>query len=238
MTGNRFDPFHHHHVTEWVFEPDHDNSHPECRLGTSCSINREGTCPVMAIFSTYQECGLWDASDPKHRACISGQPCTVTDNKLCARILFLAKHQHAYGACQAWSDPDHTNCPPITSEEKWRLFPPCLSCGVLTEARGLILIHRRMLDEWSCDEKFILADRHYVQTGLIGYMRAYETRRAMHVHELRDGSEASYQLEKKYIAGVEGQALGVAERATKRKTRWCKILEKFAKIVRRLSLGM
>ncbi|GJC88500.1 hypothetical protein ColLi_11338 [Colletotrichum liriopes] len=168
---------------------------------------------MAMLLATYQENGLWDASDPKHRACYFGQPCLVTGDKLCARILYLAKHSHAYGSCSAFSGSEHEYCPPISDLERRWLFPNCSACGVLTEARGLVLIHRRMLDECAVNEKFTDTDVKCIKKSLAGYMRAYEIRRSMHLQELREQGQAAYELEMRYARGDDATQSTLGQKA-------------------------
>ncbi|OLN97699.1 hypothetical protein CCHL11_09163 [Colletotrichum chlorophyti] len=181
---------------------------------------------MTALLATYRESGLWDACDPKHRACYTGQPCSVTGEKLCPRISFLAKHQHAYGDCSAWSGPEHTYCVAPSGPERHWLFPSCPACGVLTEVRGLILIHRRMLDECALDEGFTQVDIGYVQNSLEGYIRAYKVRRAMHFQELQNKGEAVYDLEMKYAGGNIRVRTWVIARLIARQGLWWKHMVK------------
>ncbi|WQF85470.1 hypothetical protein CDEST_10484 [Colletotrichum destructivum] len=191
------------HVIDWDIPFNHADPHPGCGVGRICVLGHGASCPMAILFSTYQKTGFWDANDPKHRACYPGQACSKTGEKLCARILYIAKHNHAYGACSSSGGPDHEYCPPISDLERRWLFPDCSECGLLNEARALVLIHRRMLDECVMDEGFTDRDVERVKNSLVGYMRAYGVRRGMHIQELREQSQAAYELEMRYARGGE-----------------------------------
>ncbi|OHW94824.1 hypothetical protein CSPAE12_06552 [Colletotrichum incanum] len=188
---------------------------------------------MAILLAIYQDIGLWDASDPKHRACYFGQPCSVTGEKLCARILYLAKFSHAYGACSAFSGSEHEYCPPISDFERRWLFPNCSACGVLTEVRGLVLIHRRMLDEYAVDEKFTDTDVKCIKKSLAGYMRAYEIRRGMHLQELHEQGQAAYELEMRYARGEDATQLDLGLE-TERNGWWKKIAVRVIKAIVRV----
>ncbi|KAK1955656.1 hypothetical protein LY78DRAFT_708086 [Colletotrichum sublineola] len=186
---------------------------------------------MAILFSNYQESGLWDASDPKHRACYFGQPCLVTGEKSCARILHLAKHSHVYGACSVFSGPDHDHCPTVTDLERRWLFPSCSACGVLTEVRGLILIHRRMLDECAVEENFTGTDIECIKNSLTGYMRAYEIRRAMHCQELHEQEQAAYELEMRCARGDAATQFALGTTKVERKGWWKKATTYVVRVV-------
>ncbi|KAK2748194.1 hypothetical protein CKAH01_18112 [Colletotrichum kahawae] len=193
--------------------------HPHCKLETPCNIGQDERCPMMLLLATYQRIGLWEACDPKHRACIPGNPCTQGGEKLCPRIVFLAKLQHMYGTCGSWNT-GHACCPSISDQERYWLFPTCSPCGVLTEIRALVLIHRRILDECVQKEKFSRADIRHLENGLAGYLRAYEVRRGMHIDELRNQTEDAYRIEMIYARGVDGHNVAVGKHPSGTQAWW------------------
>ncbi|KAF0315507.1 hypothetical protein GQ607_017262 [Colletotrichum asianum] len=199
-----------HHITDWKLVSGPGEFHSHCKLGSPCKIGQDGTCPMMLLLATYRSIGLWDACDPKHRACIPGNPCTQTEDKFCSRIVFLVKLQHMYGTCGA-GNTGLACCPSISEEERCWLFPSCPPCGVLTEIRALVLIHRRILDECVPEERFSRTDIRHLENGLAGYLRAYEVRRGMHIDELRNQTEDTYRIEMQYARGVDDYDLTVGK---------------------------
>ncbi|KAK1625097.1 hypothetical protein BDP81DRAFT_304514, partial [Colletotrichum phormii] len=184
------------------------------------------------LFACYQRSGLWDACDPKHRACHIGEPCMVTGEKSCARNLYVAKYEHANGTCSS-RGPDHLFCPTISELDRQYLFPGCPACVILTEARGLVLIHRRMLDECVEKERLSGADVDCIQTSLSGYMRAYNVRRRMHMEELQRESQMIHDLEIDYASG-NGEVTKAQKPTTGRRGWWKSVVESAIKAVIRI----
>ncbi|OHE95100.1 hypothetical protein CORC01_09624 [Colletotrichum orchidophilum] len=209
-----------HHVINWNIKVQDPDLHTGCTVGKFCVVGKDQSCPMANLFAAYQQSGLWDACDPKHRACYIGQPCMVTGEKTCPRILYVAKYQHAYGNCSS-SGPDHAFCPAISELEQQCLFPSCSACVVLTEARGLVLIHRRILDECVEDENFSAADIDCIKKSVSGYIRAFHVRRNLHLEELQRECQMVYDMEMSYASGNDDTSTVLNFAAGR--TRWWKV---------------
>ncbi|KAK7443648.1 hypothetical protein CaCOL14_012297 [Colletotrichum acutatum] len=221
-----------HHIIDWKFELRDISLHNSCIVGGLCALAEEQFCPKTSLFAAYQRSGLWDACDPEHRACHIDEPCMVTGEKSCARILYVAKYEHANGTCSA-RGPDHVFCPTISDLDQQYLFPECSACLILTEARGLVLIHRRMLDECVEDEGLSSTDIDCIRTSLSGYIRAYNVRRKLHLEELQKVVQMKHDLEMDYASG-NGEISRAQSHATGRKGWWKPVVERAMNAVIRI----
>ncbi|GJC88613.1 hypothetical protein ColLi_11451 [Colletotrichum liriopes] len=113
--------------------------------------------------------GSWDIADPKHRACTVAEPCFVTGEKSCARTTWLAKFNHTYRNCGSHTGSEnHVLCRDFSDEDRHR-YPLCSECGLIIEARHLVLIHQRILSE---DGFLAQEDVKQLVASLEGYKRA------------------------------------------------------------------
>lgn len=221
-----------YHVIDWKLELRETSLHDRCIVGRLCVLAEEQSCPKASLFAAYKRSGLWDAYDPKHRACHIGESCMATGEKSCARILYLAKFEHANGTCSS-RGPDHFFCPTISGLDQQYLFPGCSACLILTEARGLVLIHRRMLDECVEDEGLSSTDIDCIRTSLSGYIRAYNVRRKLHLEELQRESQMTYALEMDYASG-NGEIPKAQSPATGRNGWWKSVVERAMSVITRM----
>ncbi|KAI3558469.1 hypothetical protein CABS01_07590 [Colletotrichum abscissum] len=223
-----------HHIIDWDIELRDISLHDSCVVGRLCALAEERSCPKASLFAAYERSGLWDACDPKHRACHIDEPCLITGEKSCARILYVAKYEHANGTCFSRGS-DHVFCPTTATSDLDRqyLFPKCSACLILTEARSLVLIHRRMLDECVEDEGLSSTDIDCIRTSLSGYIRAYNVRRKLHLEELEEGSQMKHDLEMDYACG-NGEISSVQSHAAGRKGWWKSVVKRAMKAVIRI----
>ncbi|KAF6826107.1 hypothetical protein CPLU01_09839 [Colletotrichum plurivorum] len=144
--------------------------------------------PTIETLDSYKGSQQWAIADPNHRACKLGEPCPITGEELCARTMWLAKMYHVNGRCGPHTQsPGHVLCRDLSPEER-ELYPECSDCGVLVEARVLVLIHFRMLAEI---ENLGEEDGLGLRDAVEGYSRAYRIVMARHVQGLQEGLPVS-----------------------------------------------
>ncbi|KAF6792635.1 hypothetical protein CSOJ01_14132 [Colletotrichum sojae] len=140
--------------------------------------------PIIETLDCYKGSQQWTIADPNHRACKLGEPCPITREEFCARTMWLAKMNHAYERCGPHAQsPGHVLCRDVSPEER-ELYPECGDCGVLVEARILVLMHLRMLAEI---ENLGEEDVQGLRDAVEGYSMAYRIVLARHVQGLQEG---------------------------------------------------
>ncbi|GKT48712.1 uncharacterized protein ColSpa_08893 [Colletotrichum spaethianum] len=72
-----------------------------------------------------------------------------------------------------------------------------------------------------------------IKNSLAGYMRAYETRREMHLQELYKQGQAAYELEMRYAKGEDFPQLALKPDAGRNRW-WKKTVGRFIKAVVRV----
>lgn len=151
------------------------------------SMTADNDIPTAETLDSYKGGKQWTIADPEHRACKLGEPCSITGEEYCARTMWLAKMYHAYGRCGPHTQsPDHVRCRDVSPEDG-ELYPACIQCGVLVEARVLVLIHLRMMVEV---DNLGQEDVQGLRDAVGGYSRAYRVVMARHVQGLQEETPA------------------------------------------------